>query len=222
MKNRHRALQIFLILSFFLIAGNAAAQSISIGSINGSQFCAGDTISVSFTATGSWGQGNAFILQLSNPSGSFSNGFQNIGSLVDTLPGTFTINISTVGVDLSTHYRFRILAANPPMTSTDNGSDITIETGPTVFFRSPLPADSTGTLITFPASLGDWPAVSDLNDTAFWDFGSGATPAKAITTCIISVDTQVDLNHNGSFFDYYDTTLSYSQAVKYSTPGKRR
>src|SRR5438046_10134572 len=116
MKHQLRVFQIVVALTTILIVGNTGAQSVAINTISGSHFCAGDTISVTFTATGSWRAGNAFILQLSDPTGSFSNGFRNIGSLVDTLPGTFTID-TTIWARSSTHYRFRILAASPYITS---------------------------------------------------------------------------------------------------------
>ncbi len=65
--------------------------------MSGTTFCAGDPLSVTFTATGTWGHKNAFTLQLSNDSGIFDNGFQNIGSIVDTAPGTFTIYTTAPG-----------------------------------------------------------------------------------------------------------------------------
>ncbi len=167
----------------FLIAGNAGAQSVTIGAIPGSRFCAGDPISVSFTATGTWGRRNAFTLQISDPSGSFSNGFLNLGSLVDTLPGTFTIN-ATMPSAASTHYRLRILAANPYVTSADNGSDIAIATAPGAFTFYPTSiAGAVGTTVSFAASINDHDEA-DARDTGHWDFGSGATPATATTTAI--------------------------------------
>jgi hypothetical protein len=87
MKNCYRAFRIFSASVIFLIAGNAGAQSVKIDAVSGSSFCLGGSISVTFTATGFADQSNTFILQLSDTSGSFSNGFPNIGSLVDTSQG---------------------------------------------------------------------------------------------------------------------------------------
>jgi len=222
MKNRHRALRIFLTFIVFLIADNADAQSVTVDKISGSQFCAGGPISVTFTATGSWGAGNVFLLQLSDQYGSFSNGFlQYIGSLADTLPGTFTIDtIIPANVTPFWQYRIRILAAFPYITSADNGSNISIAARPTLEFQSSWPAASTGTPITFTAKLkdGDGGSVSgDLQDSAFWDFGSGATPAKVTATGIVNVDTSSDINNNV----VYDSSISFSQHVTYSTPGNK-
>jgi hypothetical protein len=212
MKNLHRTLEIFFSLAFFLITRNAGAQSVSIDKISGLRFCLGDHISVTFTATGHWDQGNVFILQLSDATGSFSNGFVKLGSLSDTLPGTFTIDtIIPNNVYQSTRYRLRILAVVPYTTSADNGSDIAIGTGPYANFTSKVKDGSTGTPMVFSGGSG-------LHDTAFWDFGLGATPAKAISTDSIGVETGVDIHGKPT----YDTVGSYlPQYVTYSTTGDK-
>ncbi len=152
------------------------------------------------------GAGNVFLLQLSDPKGSFSNGFRNIGSLFDTVPGTFTIDTTISYVGSSTHYRFRILAAVPYIISADNGSDIAIGTGPGYFYfdMGGLTGGSIGTPTTFLIPDGDLgpPGLQD-QDTAFWDFGSGATPATATSITPII------------------TGLSFSQDVTYSTTGDK-
>ena len=206
MKNMRIPSAAFLICGLALTSGSVNAQSVSILPISRTSFCAGDSIAVSFTVTGFFGHRNAFTLQLSDPTGSFSN-FQNIGSLVDTLPGTFTIN-TTIPVILSSsaQYRFRILAAIPYITSADNGSDIAITARPNVGFNVSIRAGSTGTPITFDAYTD--PIESP--GTAFWDFGSGATPATATTNAIVTTDP----------YDHSIST-SFSQSVTYSTPGHK-
>jgi hypothetical protein len=179
MKNRHRALRIFVTFVIFLIAGNAGAQTISINSISSSSFCVGNPISVTFTTTGSWGVGNVFLLQLSGPNGSFSSGFQYIGSIGGTLPGTFTID-TTIWASAGLDYRLRILSTNPSITSADNGSPIAIWTGPGDFsLYSDALAGAVGTPVAFAATSGDLDPVGNFQDTAFMDFGSDATPANA-------------------------------------------
>jgi hypothetical protein len=215
MKAPHTPSLAIVICNVLLITSIAVGQSVTINSISGTSFCAGDSISVTFTATGFWGHRNAFTLQLSDPTGSFSN-FKNIGSLVDTLPGTFTINWIIPGnTTPSMNYRVRILAAIPYTTSADNGNDITIGTGPDVNFAITDVNGYTGTPITFTAGLGGYPLTGDLNDTAFWDFGPGAVPAKATTTSIVTVKTNLDVHGNWEL----DTGVSFSQDVSYSTPG---
>ena len=192
----------YIICALLFCSGLAQGQTIAINSVSGTSFCDDDSISVTFTAAGFWGHRNAFTLQLSDPTGSFSN-FQNIGSLLDTLPGTFTINTAIPFVASSPHYRFRILAAIPYMTSADNGSDIGIWTRPYAGSTT-LGPGFTGTPITFTTGFG--PAdLADLSYIANWDFGSGATPAKATTPATR---------------DYFDG-VQFSQDVMYSTPGDK-
>jgi hypothetical protein len=191
---------LFYAFALVLLPRLASAQTITINSVSGTSFCSGDPVSVTFTVTGFWGHRNAFTLQLSDPSGSFSGGFQNLGSLVDTLPGTFTIT-TTIPGGSSTHYRFRILAAIPYTTSADNGSDIAI--GSRIWnnylsYQGPDVA-STGTPITF--SLATDPENKD-NFSGIWDFGSGASPAS------------VPFNISGPM-------AVSSTSVTYSTPGHK-
>jgi len=198
MKNIRRFSAIMVFLAVLLFNGLVQGQSVTMGPIPGTSFCSGDPIAVSFTATGFFGHKNAFTLQLSDPSGSFANGFQNIGSLIDTLPGTFTITtIIPTTITSSLHYRFRILAAIPYIPSAENGSDIGIGTRPTQLnFRTSLRAGSTGTPLTFTVL-----SSSDiLEDSVFWDFGSGANPA-----------TVGNIIHDNIF----------TQSVTYSTPGDK-
>jgi len=211
MKNAWFRFSACIICALIFSSGIAQGQSVTINSVSGTNFCAGDSIAVTFTATGFWGHRNAFTLQLSDPNGSFSN-FQNIASLADTLPGTFTIKMSTLAVALSMHYRFRILAAIPYIISADNGSDIAIQTSPAVYLGYPGPTGtsgtgSAGTPITFTAY------VDNLNETGYWDFGSGATPTKATTPATEIVDPNCICND--------DTGISVSQVVTYSTPGDK-
>jgi hypothetical protein len=189
-----------------LIAPRAPrAQTIAINSVSGTTFCAGDPLAVTFTATGTWGHKNAFTLQLSNDSGTFDNGFLNIGSLIDTLSGTFTIN-TTISASSSTHYRLRILAAVPYITSADNGTDIAIGTPPDwLVFYTGQPGGSVGTPVTFTAHNLPPDNGDDGQYTAFWDFGSGATPAKDTTTA----------------FDDPINGLYFSEATTYATTGDK-
>ena len=145
----------------------AQALTVTIGTIPASSFCSGDPISVSFTATGYWQHKNAFTLQLSDASGSFTSGFTNLASIKDTLPGSFTIT-SSIPTNLanSAHYRFRIMAALPYMTSADNGSDIAIG-------QVPQPRIFIGdSNIGVGHALGVY-AYGTVGDTNIWDFGGG-------------------------------------------------
>jgi hypothetical protein len=204
MKNPLRSLQIFSAIVVLLIAGNAGAQTVSIGAIPASHFCVGDPISVRFTATGNWDHRNAFTLQLSDATGSFSSGFKNLVSFVDSLPGTFTVSTSIPYVSVSSHYRFRILAAIPYVTSADNGIDITIGTGPGGFGMYLVPTGGAiGNSITFAATGFNPSQPDDAQDSAIWNFGAGASPETVTTT---------GLTFHG---------VGFSQDVTYSTTGDK-
>src|SRR5690606_2755807 len=53
---------------------------IAIDPLSFSMMCRGESISVGYTATGSFVAGNVFILQLSDKDGSFDEGFRNLAS----------------------------------------------------------------------------------------------------------------------------------------------
>ncbi|MFI5202806.1 MAG: hypothetical protein ACHQNE_10505, partial [Candidatus Kapaibacterium sp.] len=164
----------------FAMQSAAWAQTITINSISGTQFCAGDPLAVTFTATGTWGPTNAFTLQLSDTGGSFGNGvFTNIGSLADSIAGTFTISSAMPAqVDYSPHYRVRVIGGSPSyIASADNGSDISIGTADHHQFQQ-LTAWTINTPITF--TLFSTGPPSKNADTVYWSFGDGADPATAI------------------------------------------
>jgi len=114
-----------LFFLFFIPGLNSMlnAQSISTGAIP-SPVCAGSTLSISFTTTGSFISGNVFTAQLSNGSGSFVNAV-NIGTLTGTGSGSISVTIPVNGVT-DTGYRIRVSSSNPLVTGSDNGSNITV------------------------------------------------------------------------------------------------
>ncbi len=163
------------LLLFLILPAVVSAQTISIATVSGGSFCAGDPVSVSFTTTGSWGHKNAFTLQLSDPSGSFSSGFKNLGSLFDTIGGALSISATMPSNPLgSSHYRVRVIGAVPYIASSDNGTDLSL--GNTAFTLKEGgfgPAWGIGI-----KGYMDLSNVADpLSDSIFWDFGVDATPA---------------------------------------------
>ncbi len=168
--------------------GVVRAQTVTIGAIPGSHFCAGDSIAISFTAAGFFGHKNVFTLQLSDTTGSFSNGFQNLASLADTLPGTFTIH-TTLPYSEGTHYRFRIMAAVPYTTSADNGSDLTIGAAYWLMSYGADGPGTTGIPITFYVTDDLMDPRRTIDYTVHWDFGAGATPATATVNARVPQST---------------------------------
>lgn len=105
---------------FFMIlnpTGNSSIDAIYSGPSN---ICAGDTINVDVNTSGIISNNNFYILQLSDPNGSFSNPL-NIGYTYSNL---YTDNISGIipdTVSTSANYRLRIKASdNPGISDTIN------------------------------------------------------------------------------------------------------
>lgn len=107
------------------VSSNAIATSAVTTSL-----CEGAAISVPFTATGTFANGNIFTAQLSNAAGSFANPV-NIGTLVGTSSGSINATLP-MGTGAGTGYRIRVIGSNPSTTGTDNGANITIKVAPMV------------------------------------------------------------------------------------------
>ncbi|MFW9598268.1 MAG: GEVED domain-containing protein, partial [Paludibacter sp.] len=134
-----------------------APASIATGSIAGSPFCQGASVTVPFTTTGVHSSGNVFTAQLSDATGSFSS-----PTTIGTLSGTTSGSISAVlplGLSAGTSYRIRVISSAPSITGRDNGSNLTISASvnaPTVTGAYLCIGGSTAvTLSASGASTGD-------------------------------------------------------------------
>jgi hypothetical protein len=107
------------------VTGNS---SITASNPSPLSYCAGNSITVGFTITGTFNAGNWFILQLSDATGSFVSP-TNIDTLISTTAGTFTANLPSSLV-AGTLYRLRVISTNPAVIGTANTSNITISTVP--------------------------------------------------------------------------------------------
>ena len=171
----------FILSTLFFISSAAWTQSVVIGSIPSSQFCAGDPIKIGFTATGNFGHKNAFTLQLSDAAGSFQSGFRNIGSLIDSLSGLHSIT-TTIPSDIvgSAHYRFRMIAAVPYTAGSDNGNDITIGSKPSIGWDRVTPEiPFAGDSVQFNVGTQFHDTIPDVISTS-WNFGMDAIPPIAV------------------------------------------
>lgn len=127
-----------------------AGQSIFITSISKLTFCEGDSITVQFTANGTYNSNNTFFLQLSNASGSFATPFA-IGSLPGRFSGTIATTIPPL-IGGGTGYRVRVIAISPSVIGIDNGTNLTIHANPNVVVL-PQPDVCLNTPI-FPLTVG--------------------------------------------------------------------
>ncbi len=106
-----------------------SGNAISVKTISASSFCVtsitGSSVSVSYTATGSFTNGNVFQVQLSDASGNFTSGV-NIGTVTTTnTSGTISCTIPN-GTATGTGYRIRVNSTNPATTGSDNGTNLTV------------------------------------------------------------------------------------------------
>jgi subtilisin-like proprotein convertase family protein len=119
----------------FTVTGTGL-QSLATGTITGSPFCVGNTatasVSVPYTVVGSYTVGNTFTAVLSNSSGSFASGTNNIGSVTATTSGSISASIPA-SVGAGTLYRIRVVSSTPAVTGTDNGTNLIVRAfaGPT-------------------------------------------------------------------------------------------
>ncbi|MFM8912437.1 MAG: hypothetical protein ACKOE6_05875, partial [Flammeovirgaceae bacterium] len=196
----------FLVLVGFVLGISfvSRSQTITTGTISGSPFCAGATVSVPYTITGSYGGGNVFTAQLSNAAGSFAAPTA-IGTLTSTAAGTITATIPlTQGAGAA--YRIRVMGSNPAVTGTQSATFTVTALGiaaPTVA-GSPFCAGSTfnitnnlsnacafGTGNTFTVQLSDSGGA----------FGSPTTIGSASSTTggIISVTLPLTLTGSANY-----------------------
>ena len=97
-------------------------------SVSTTSFCSGSSVTVTFTASGTYVSGNVFTAQLSDASGSFASPV-SIGTLTAIASGTFSgliPNNASTGIG----YRIRVIASNPSTIGTDNGGNITVNQHP--------------------------------------------------------------------------------------------
>lgn len=99
-------------------------STIITGSITGSPFCAGATINVPYSITGTYTAGNIYTAQLSDAAGSFASPV-NIGSLTAIAGGTI-VAVIPVGTASGSGYRIRVVSSTPVVTGTDNGVNLTV------------------------------------------------------------------------------------------------
>ena len=104
------------------------APTVTVGTVSTTSLCAGSTISVPYTITGTYTSGNVFTAQLSNSSGSFASPTA-IGTLTSTSAGTITATIPG-GTAAGSGYLINIISSTPSETSTNTSAAITVTSAP--------------------------------------------------------------------------------------------
>ena len=101
----------------------------SAATIGTNQYCAGSTISVTWTTDGTFYLGNVFSVQLSNGDGTWPVTPNVIATATVSNNGTVVATIPA-GTATGTHYRIRVVGSSPAIIGSDNGADITINSLP--------------------------------------------------------------------------------------------
>ncbi|MBK9543741.1 MAG: hypothetical protein IPO49_15760 [Bacteroidetes bacterium] len=99
-------------------------NQIVLSALASNNYCAGDSIHISFSVLSSFSGGNVFTAQLSSLTGSFSSP-TTLGTLTSTTSGTISTVIPS-GLGFGNEYRIRVVASSPVLNSNDNGADLTI------------------------------------------------------------------------------------------------
>jgi peptidoglycan/xylan/chitin deacetylase (PgdA/CDA1 family) len=170
------------------ITQNTNCMSIGTNSITGSPFCAGASITVPFTASGTFNSDNIFTAQLSSSTGSFTTPV-NIGSFTGTSSGSISANLPANSVSGSA-YRIRVISSSPVVTGTDNGTNIIINSVPVASISSGSTTFCTGSSIILNANTGTGLTYQWIKDGANI---SGAT-ASAYTASLAGIYSVKETN----------------------------
>lgn len=146
-------------------------QTVTV-TVNGSSFCDGQPVIVSYTVStsgGSFDDGNFFTAQLSDASGNFSSPV-DIGTISSIQSGDINAIIPP-GTPTGTQYRIRVVSSSPVITSDPDGSDLTISNSPS----SPTLVTATPETICTSAS-SNLNATSDGNSISWFTTDTGGSP----------------------------------------------
>ncbi|HEX2533656.1 MAG TPA: hypothetical protein VHK69_07970 [Chitinophagaceae bacterium] len=152
------------------------SYSIQTGSLVSATICAGSTVQVPYTATGTYNGNNTFMTQLSDASGSFAFP-RNLALISSTaLSGAISSEIP-VNTPPGTGYRIRVVSGSPAFTGADNGVNLAI--------TAPLQAGISGTATVCPGNRLALSATEVTGAAYAWTGPAGFTA----TTREITVDS---------------------------------
>jgi Secretion system C-terminal sorting domain len=106
----------------FVLKYATRVQEMAITAVLGTPYCSNDYFQVVFQAWGNFPPSNVFTVELSDPSGGFSNPL-TVGTFSGSIGDTISAIIPQTIV-AGTHYRLRLRASQPALLSPDNGQDI--------------------------------------------------------------------------------------------------
>ncbi|MBJ6110779.1 T9SS type A sorting domain-containing protein [Hymenobacter sp. BT523] len=157
----------------------AYPPAIATGAVSATAFCSSTLIQVPFTTNmASYGTGNVFGFQLSDANGVFTAGSRLYGTLISqNASGGILRDSVAFRTPAGSGYRVRVVASNPNIIGTDNGTNLTVYPTPaaTATANSPVVFNGTIQLVAQPTgqSSYSWYAQYTSGGTAF--VGSGQT-----------------------------------------------
>jgi hypothetical protein len=186
---------IFLLKSllFLSLSLPALAQTITTGSLATSNVCAGTTLDVPFTVTGTFAANNTFTVQLANgPTAAFAD---VPGTTATLNGGTYTITATIpANATYGNAYRVRVVSSSPAVQGAASPTTLTIRTTPAA---PALPLQATGPnsyQYTFcqndrAITLADITGPIPANYTVQYDFGTGFAPTAQRTQTAPTINT---------------------------------
>jgi gliding motility-associated-like protein len=193
----------------YIIKLDTTINSVIPNTVNGSPFCAGSSISVSYFAPCKVDTGNVFTVQLSDSIGGFGNPV-TIGTLSTISSGTINCKIP-LNTNYGTGYRIRVNASKPYVIGHVNDSDITITSIPKAGFSV---NDSAQCLSGNNFVFTNTSTISHGSMQYKWHFGDNLTdsiinPAHSYTTVDSFIVQMIAESDNGCKDTIYDTILTY-------------
>lgn len=133
----------------------ASGQSVSITGLSSTSLCPGSTLTLNYTASGSFGSGNSFVARLSESTGSFTT-YTYVGSTFSNVSGTISCTIPS-NLSSGNNYLIEVIATNPSIISapTTNLSLGVLPSGLNISSSSPNNAVLLGQSVSFVANVSD-------------------------------------------------------------------
>ncbi|MCA0380783.1 MAG: hypothetical protein LCH58_01375 [Bacteroidetes bacterium] len=157
----------------FGVTAAAAAPAININSLlNTPQFCAADSLYLSFDASGQYNAGNIFQVQLSDANGSFANPVQMF-AVSGTTSSILGMRLPSQVPD-GTGYKVRVLSTNPSVTGQASSQTLLIRNRPY------LGPDTLAAIVCLGEIVNLNPLYNTTGLTAQWNTSNTVTAPQGI------------------------------------------
>ena len=144
-------------------------------------YCAGESVTVDFSAVGTFSGGNVFTVELSDPVGDFASPVA-IGSLTSTTAGPITAEFPVNSLS-GTGYRIRVTSTVTPTFGQENTTDIVINALPVVVANASTTNICDGSSLTLNGSGAD---IYTWNNSV--DDGVAFVPTQTMYYTVIGAD----------------------------------